>query len=94
MDVSASIPPTAFLRRRLRVGLISNTWGQAHTRSWLRPWRCTCGRPLPCPAAALLREEQTRLAARAAVDWYPRYFAEHGEVEDRTRVPRRGWWSA
>ena len=46
-----------------------------HRRAWYWPWRCRCGRRHTCPARLVAEEALVHIAAREAVDWYPRYFA-------------------
>jgi hypothetical protein len=63
---------------------------RVHRRAWWWPRHCRCGSAYPCNARRTALDEQVRDAARAAVDWYPAYFADHDPdlAEHLTRVPR------
>jgi hypothetical protein len=61
------------LRQRLR----------SHRQRWWWPVRCQCGSRHPCGARLLALDERRREMCRAAVEWYPRYFAERARRSDR-----------
>jgi hypothetical protein len=54
-----------------------------HRRSLLRWRHCICEYRWPCQHRQLLLEERVRQQARAAVEWYPRYFAQQRHAERR-----------
>ena len=39
-----------------------------HRRLWSWPWRCRCGRRLPCPARLVALDEQQRARVRRLTD--------------------------
>jgi hypothetical protein len=49
-----------------------------HRRRWW-PRVCACGARYPCGPRQNALDERVRLAAREAVEWYPKYFAEHSD---------------
>ena len=51
-----------------------------HRRRRYWPWLCRCGLRFPCGARLVALDERQRLAVRAAVDWYPQYFADGGNL--------------
>ena len=56
-----------------------------HRRRRWWPWRCRCGAAYPCGSRLTALDEQLRLAAREAVDWYPIYFARNAHAEKSAR---------
>jgi hypothetical protein len=61
---------------------------RTHRRRRWWPWRCMCGSRYPCSPRRRAVDESLRMAAREAVEWYPRYFARRAHAESAAEPPR------